>query len=99
MTLVKNPTTAPVEIPPRVITAPIEPQTIRLPKPGDRDPYFGLSRSMLNLLILPTRANSTPPVKSFVLRQRGKRVGVRLISFQSLKQYVHSQAASVEAAT
>ena len=86
-------TTAPFEIPPRVVSAPIEPETMRLPKAGELDPHFGLARSALNELILPTPKNNfKPPVKSFVLRQKGARTGIRLISFQSLKAYIYAHA-------
>ena len=86
-------TIAPFEIPPRVIVAPIEPETIRLPKPGEHEPYFGLARSALNELILPTPRNKfKPPVKSFCLRQKGARTCIRLISFSSLKSHILAQA-------
>jgi hypothetical protein len=86
-------TTAPFEIPPRIVAATFEPETIRLPKTGQRDPYFALTRSFLNTLVLPTPKNDfKPPVRSFVLRQRGARTGVRLVDFQSLKDYVRAHA-------
>jgi hypothetical protein len=84
-------TTAPFKIPPRIISAPIEPETIRLPKPGELDPYFGMGRSALNELILPTPRNKfKPPVRSFVLRQRGAKTGIRLIDFASLRTYIRN---------
>jgi hypothetical protein len=62
---------------------------LRLPKPGSLCPICGLSRSFLNSLILPTEANGfKPPVKSFVLRKRGARTGVRLVSWESLRAYI-----------
>jgi len=82
-------TTAPIQIPPRVIATRIEPETIRLPKAGELDPYFGMARSALNELVLPTAKNDfKPAVKSFVLRQRGARTGIRLICFRSLRAYI-----------
>jgi len=60
------------------------PEFIRLPKAGERCPFTGLSRSYLNSLIL----GPNPPVKSFVLRKRGARTGVRLISYDSLLAYI-----------
>lgn len=90
-------TTEPLQVPPRVVTTSIEPECIRLPAPGERDPYFGLSRSALNLLILPCPANKNkPPVKSFVLRQPGCKTGVRLIHYRSLKDYIYSHAETGE---
>lgn len=86
-------TTAPFEVPPRVVTGAIEPETIRLPPPGEHDPYFGLTRSALNELILPTPRNGNkPPVKSFCLRQKGARTGIRLVDFASLRDYIRAHA-------
>lgn len=62
---------------------------LRLPPPGQRCPFTGLTRSFLNNLILPTEKNGhKPPVRSFVLRQRGKQTGVRLIDGVSLFDYI-----------
>lgn len=64
---------------------------IRLPKPKERDPLFGLSRSFLNQLIIPCMHNSyRPPVRSHVLRRRGYRTGIRLISVDSLREYIQA---------
>jgi hypothetical protein len=64
---------------------------LRLPKAGTRCPYTGLSRSILNGLILPTAANGyRPPVQSKRLRQPGKDRGIRLIVFDSLMDYLGS---------
>lgn len=80
---------ATIEIPPRVVAVPTEPEFIRLPKPGELCPHSGMARSALNELILPTDANGhKPPVKSFVLRKRGARTGIRLISWASLKTHI-----------
>lgn len=66
-----------------------KPEWIRLPAPGRRCPYTGLSRSTLNELTIPGRANENkPPVKSVVLRKRGALRGIRLISYDSLMQYL-----------
>ncbi len=62
---------------------------IRLPGPRERDPIFGLSRTFLNSLVLPTPLNDfQPPVRSFVLRRPGARTGVRLILVSSLRDYI-----------
>jgi hypothetical protein len=82
-------TTAPIQIPPRVVIAPIEPEFLRLPKPGLLCPYTGLSRSALNELILGTPRNDfKPPVKSFCLRQRGAKTGIRLVDYASLRGHI-----------
>lgn len=66
------------------------PEFIRLPAPGKRCPYTGLSRSTLNELTIPSTANDNrPPVKSVVLRKRGALRGIRLINYDSLMTYLH----------
>ena len=71
-----------------------EPIYIRLPKPGALCPLTGLTRSGLNLLILPCKPNDfKPPVKSFSLARKGNVKGVRLISWESLRKYLESQEA------
>jgi hypothetical protein len=67
------------------------PEFLRLPQGGCRCPHTGLSRSALNALILPTPENDfLPPVRSFVLRKRGARTGIRLIDFDSLTAYIRA---------
>ena len=87
-------TTAPVEIPSyetnhdRYVR-----EFLRLPPVGQRCPVTGMSRAALNGLILPTDANGgKPPVKSFCLRQRGAKTGIRLIDYQSLRQHILAHA-------
>lgn len=66
-----------------------KPEWIRLPAPGGRCPFTGLSRSTLNELTIAGPANEgTPPVKSVVLRKRGAVRGIRLISYDSLMAYL-----------
>ncbi len=89
-----NTTTDSIHIPPR-LQAPAEPEFLRLPPPGVRCPFTGLSRSALNELILPTEQNDfTPPVRSFCLRKRGAKTGIRLVDYASLKAYIRSNAES-----
>ena len=57
---------------------------IRLPRPGERCPNTGLSRSALNELILPGVNNHRPPVASISLKQPHEVRGIRLIKFSSL---------------
>jgi hypothetical protein len=49
-------TTAPVEAA-RELTSAVVPEFIRLPRPGSREPFTGLSRSKLNELVLPMGSN------------------------------------------
>jgi hypothetical protein len=84
-------TSAPLEVPPQFVAAAIAitPETIRLPKVGGHDPYFGMTRSALNELILPTPQNGfKPSVRSFVLRRKGSRTGIRLIDYQDLRRHI-----------
>ncbi len=68
-----------------------QPEFIRLPRPGRRCDWTGLSRSKLNELILPCEANgNNPPVKSVSLRKRGSRRGTRLICLESLLAYLRA---------
>lgn len=66
-----------------------KPEWLRLPGPGKRCRFTGLSRSTLNELIIPSSANGqTAAVKSVVLRKRGAMRGIRLINYDSLMQYL-----------
>ena len=67
----------------------LKPEWLRLPAPGSRCRFTGLSRSTLNELTIPGPANDGhPPVKSVVLRKRGAMRGIRLISYDSLMGYL-----------
>jgi hypothetical protein len=71
--------------------ATIKPEWLRLPAPGSRCPFTGLSRSTLNELTIAGPANNgNPPVKSVVLRKRGALRGIRLISFDSLMAHLEN---------
>ena len=84
-------TTAPVMATPASVATARE--FLRLPRTGTLCPITGLSRSKMNELVLPCRNNDfKPPVRSVVLRQKGRIKGVRLIVFKSLFEYLHSQA-------
>lgn len=62
-----------------------KPEWLRLPAPGARCWFTGLSRSTLNELTIPGPANdATPPVKSVVLRKRDALRCIQLISYDSL---------------
>ena len=67
----------------------LQPEFLRLPKPGSLCGLSGLSRSYLNSLVLPTPDNGhRPPVKSVCLRKKGAKTGVRLICVDSLRAYL-----------
>ena len=67
----------------------IEPLFVRLPKAGEHCPISGLTRGVLNTLILPMRVNNfAPPVKSISLKKPGAKRACRLISYESLRSYL-----------
>ena len=63
---------------------------IRLPKSGQQCPFTGLSRSVLNGLILGDNA----PVRSLSLRKQYALKGTRLIHLGSLLAYLDGVASS-----
>jgi hypothetical protein len=82
---------------PSTLNSRIFPEFLRLPKSRERDGIAGLSRSSLNALILPTKANGfKPPVRSIVLRKAGALRGVRLIVVDSLRDYLYANLATQE---
>lgn len=91
-----NQTSSAVDTPPRQLTVnPAQIEFLRLPQPKCRCPITGMSRSALNELILPTPRNrNKPPVKSFCLRQRGAKTGIRLVDYQSLRAHIRANAES-----
>lgn len=76
--------------------AAIQPEFLRLPKPGRLCPLTGLARSAINELILPTSRNGfKPPVRSFSLRKPGARFGIRLVDYASLRAYILAHDAAL----
>lgn len=70
-----------------------QPEFIRLPKPGQRCPLTGISRSAMNKLVLASEGNGfKPPVRSVSLRKPGNVRGIRLIVTKSLLDYLYAQA-------
>ena len=68
-----------------------EPVYIRLPRFGERCPYTNLTRSALDLLTRAQAANNKrPPVRSKILKLTGKKEGMRLVDFASLRAYLDS---------
>ncbi len=77
----------------------LELRWIRLPPPGTRCPWTGLSRTGINSLILPSATNGFRPVViSTSLRQPGQRRATRLVKLGSLLRYIDIQAAKTMAA-
>jgi hypothetical protein len=59
----------------------------RLPSPGKRDPYFGLSRGWYY------KAAELGEIKMIALRQRGLVRGVRLVVYDSVCEFIRRAAA------
>jgi hypothetical protein len=97
----KNNKIGAVEIPPLEQTlAPDAREFLRLPPVGQRCPVTNLSRAALNAWILPSESNGfKPPVKSFCIRQPGAKTGIRLISYQSLREWILAHADATPTAT
>jgi hypothetical protein len=86
-------TTTPIVVPPPCPINHHIPEFLRLPRPGTRCPFTGLSRGYMNTLILPMEANGhKPQVRSYALRRKGAKTGVRLISGASLVNFILSHA-------
>jgi hypothetical protein len=86
-------TTAPVEIPPPNVAQTHPPEFLRLPPPGHLCAWTGLSRSAINELILGTPRNAfKPQVKSFCLRQKGAKTGIRIVDYSSLRSHILAHA-------
>ena len=62
---------------------PSRPEWLRIP---DATRIFGVSRSQLYELI------SERKIRSFALRKRGRLKGIRLISYDSLSQFLENEA-------
>lgn len=58
----------------------------RLPAPGKRDPFFGLSRGWYY------KAAAAGEIKMVALRQRGALRGVRLVAYDSVCDYIRRAA-------
>jgi hypothetical protein len=62
----------------------------RLPAPGKRDPYFGLSRSWYY------QAAALGEIKVIAVRRRGTLRGVRLVVYGSVRDYIRRAAAPAD---
>ncbi|HEY3754746.1 MAG TPA: hypothetical protein VGL42_01215 [Opitutaceae bacterium] len=65
----------------------------RLPAPGKRDPYFGLSRGWYY------KAAAAGEIKTVAIRQRGAVRGVRLVVLDSVLAYIKRSAEPAEASS
>ncbi len=73
---------------------------LRLPRPGERCPVSGLSRSTLVELVRPCERNGhRPPVEAKHLKRKGTSRGVVLISRASLLAYLDALPSLAESRT
>ena len=74
------------------------PQYIRLPRNRELCPHSGMTRSYMNSLILPTKANNfAPPVASKVIKKQYASRGIRLVELASLMEFIAAQPNGGEA--
>ena len=71
-----------VQIPPQNDAAQHRVEFFRLPQPGKRDPYFGLSRAWYY------KAAALGEIRMIAVRQRGALRGVRLVVYDSVADYI-----------
>ena len=83
----------PPTIPPQNQAAPHRVEFFRLPQPGKRDPFFGLSRAWYY------KAAGLGQIKMIALRQRNALRGVRLVVYDSVVDYIQRSADELGADT
>jgi hypothetical protein len=76
------------QIPPQNDAAQHRVEFFRLPQPGKRDPYFGLSRAWYY------KAAALGEIRMIAVRQRGALRGVRLVVYDSVADYIRRSAES-----
>jgi hypothetical protein len=77
-----------------------KPDWLRLPRGGTHCPYTGLTRTAMDQLVRAQECNNfRPPVVSKILRAKGQRRGIRLISYESLIAYLNNLPIEAEQAT
>lgn len=79
--------------PPNTGTALHQVEFFRLPAPGKRDPFFGLSRGWYY------KAHAAGEIRMVAVRQRGALRGVRLVAYDSVCAYIHRAAQADDAPT
>jgi hypothetical protein len=74
-------------IPPNLSATPQRVEFFRLPAPGKRDPFFGLSRGWYY------KAAAIGEIRMVAIRNRGAVRGVRLVAYDSVLDYIHRSMA------
>lgn len=70
------------QIPPQNAAAPHRVEFFRLPQPGKRDPFFGLSRGWYY------KAEAAGEIRMVAIRNRGAARGVRLVAYDSVMECI-----------
>ena len=83
-------TTMPLTAPSLAGTGHFRPETFRLPRPGERDPFWGLGRSFYYA------AEKAGDIKLIRLRKRGNIRGVTLVPYDAVAKLVHEAAGGRE---
>lgn len=79
------------QTPPQNQTTPHSVEFFRLPQPGKRDPFFGLSRGWYY------KAHAAGEIRMVAVRQRGALRGVRLVVYDSVCAYIRRAARGMTA--
>lgn len=66
------------------VTVQVIPEWIRVPRNGERCPYFGLTKAYYHGLL------RSGKVKSKMIRQPGKESGIRIINYASVRAYLEA---------
>ena len=80
-------------IPPNNNLPPQRVEFFRLPTPGKRDPFFGLSRGWYY------KAAAVGEIRMVAIRNRGAMRGVRLVAYDSVLDYIRRSMAAPAGAT
>jgi hypothetical protein len=80
-------------MPPQNQAAPHRVEFFRLPQPGKRDPFFGLSRGWYY------KAHAAGEIRMVAVRQRGALRGVRLVVYDSVCAYIRRAARGITGPT
>ncbi|HVW21481.1 MAG TPA: hypothetical protein VHC86_09720 [Opitutaceae bacterium] len=89
----KDPTMNPPEFSINAIHPTARAEFYRLPQPGKRDPYFGLSRGWYY------KAAAAGEIKMVAVRQRGALRGIRLVVLDSVLDYIRRSAETITPAS
>ena len=79
-----------LQVDPSTVATRIRPETFRLPRPGQRDPFFGLPRTTYYEL------ENAGTIRLIRLRKRGNIRGITLIPFDQVRAYLRGLTAEAK---